>query len=327
MADAFVDLYEVLELPLDADRVTIRKKINELYLEAQRNLDHRNFQTRVKYQELFEVTLPQARYILLDDGRRDQYDALVRSARAPKGTMAGGPTAPSSAPAAGGFKVADDPNSALPGQAPAIEPIPAASIPQITPEERDAQWAKWKSGLAEVLERETKDEAPKPRAEPKPEAPKRETKERPAINFDFGDENAPRRGESAPVPGAEELVEEAKARLDPKEVERRRTEHRRQIMKEILVGEGLKGMGIGAAMVVVPGLAGMFLFMGHFYPRGKEQLLPVPEGLMWMIWLLALGAGTFFMARGVSKALRKKRGAQLAKLSYDDIVKLSGRPM
>ncbi|RYZ65448.1 MAG: hypothetical protein EOP09_14275, partial [Proteobacteria bacterium] len=194
MADEFVDLYEILDLPIDTDRNTVRKRITELYTEAQRNLDHRNFQTRVKYQELHEILLPQARYILLDEGRRDQYDALVRSTRAPKNTPPTEVTpavpTPEAKPASG-FKLSGE--EGIPGQTPTIEPIPSASMPQITPEQRDEQWKKWKSGLAEVLERETRDEI-RPKAKPNvppPVAgatsgdappPKCENKPRPVIN-------------------------------------------------------------------------------------------------------------------------------------------------
>jgi hypothetical protein len=322
VADEFVDLYETLDLPMDSDRNTVRKRINELYIEAQRNLDHRNFQTRIKYQELFEITLPQARYILLDEGRRDQYDALVRSTRAPKGQTAGasaGPTPTPSTPQSG-FQLEDS----IPGQSPVIEPIPSSNVPEITPEERDAQWQKWKSGLAEVLERESTDEI---RQKTKPAisaststntepATKKESKARPVIKFDFGEEEDHEGG-------FEGSSDEAK--LNKKEVEQRRTDHRRDLMKDILVGEGIKGMAIGAAMVAIPGVIAMITFMSHFYPRGKAAGLPVPEGMAWLIWLALLGVAGFFASRGMSKSMKKKRAMDLGKLPYEEIVRISGR--
>jgi hypothetical protein len=321
VADEFVDLYETLDLPMDTDRNTVRKRINELYIEAQRNLDHRNFQTRVKYQELFEITLPQARYILLDEGRRDQYDALVRSTRAPKGQMTG--DAQASAPAASapqtGFQLED----AIPGQTPTIEPIPSSTVPEITPEQRDEQWQKWKSGLAEVLEREAGEEIrqkTKPiisssSTTPTESAPKKESKARPVIKFDFGDDEDNQNAEGS----------SDEPQLDKKEVERRRTEHRRDLTKDILVGEGIKGMAIGAAIVAIPGVIAMVVFMSHFYPRGKAAGLPVPEGAAWLIWLVVLGAAGFFTSRNVSKSMRKKRAMDLGKLPYEEIVRISGR--
>ena len=81
MADEFIDFYKALGLPFDADRKQVRSRINEAYTEAQRNLDHRVFATRVGHQKMFEVILPRARYILLDDSRRDDYDQMVRAFR------------------------------------------------------------------------------------------------------------------------------------------------------------------------------------------------------------------------------------------------------
>jgi hypothetical protein len=73
----FVDLYELLKLPTDADQQALRKRINEYYLEAQQNLDHRNAKKRLHFQQMFEVYLPQARHLLLDPSRRAEYDRYV----------------------------------------------------------------------------------------------------------------------------------------------------------------------------------------------------------------------------------------------------------
>ena len=72
-----VDLYELLDVPRDADTPRLRKRIAQLYLEAQGNLGHRNFRRRFYYQELFEVYLPQAHHLLLNDARRTEYDAQL----------------------------------------------------------------------------------------------------------------------------------------------------------------------------------------------------------------------------------------------------------
>jgi hypothetical protein len=70
----FVDLYEVLQVPPETQASIIRKRIMELYLEAQKNLDHRNNKKRLFFNQMFEVHLPQARYLLLDPKRRATYD-------------------------------------------------------------------------------------------------------------------------------------------------------------------------------------------------------------------------------------------------------------
>lgn len=80
--DQFVDLYELLEVPPDADMGRLRERINKLYLEAQRNLDHHNFRKRFYYQELFEVHLPNAHQFLLDSAQRATYDRYLKAFKA-----------------------------------------------------------------------------------------------------------------------------------------------------------------------------------------------------------------------------------------------------
>ena len=71
---SFVDFYELLDVWPDADDKAVRKRISELYLEARENLDHTNHRKRYYYRELYEVQLPQARLILLDSAKRQDYD-------------------------------------------------------------------------------------------------------------------------------------------------------------------------------------------------------------------------------------------------------------
>lgn len=75
--EAFVDLYEVLKLRPDADTGTLRKRISELYLEARDNLEHQNHRKRFYYRELYEIHLPRARLIFLDNKKRLEYDAQL----------------------------------------------------------------------------------------------------------------------------------------------------------------------------------------------------------------------------------------------------------
>lgn len=178
MAEEFIDLYEILELPVDADRNTLRQRINELYLDAQHNLDHRHFATRVKFQQLFEVTLPQARYILLDDARRDEYNRLVRAFR---GATVGGPPAPNSnsevsptspppvspTSASGDFspqRLEERPQSSFSFEnASPIEPVPQIETdPAQLVQEREELWKKWKNGLETAVGAEA--DNPKSRA-------------------------------------------------------------------------------------------------------------------------------------------------------------------
>ncbi|MEO6907016.1 MAG: hypothetical protein ABI210_03920, partial [Abditibacteriaceae bacterium] len=73
----FVDLYDALNLPQNADIEKVSKRINALYLESQQNLDHRNAKKRIQYQQLYEIILPQARHLLLDKRRRAEYDRYL----------------------------------------------------------------------------------------------------------------------------------------------------------------------------------------------------------------------------------------------------------
>ena len=70
----FVDLYEVIGVGRDALIPDIRKRITEMYLDAQNNLDHRNAKKKLHYQQLFEILLPQSRHLLLEPDRRAEYD-------------------------------------------------------------------------------------------------------------------------------------------------------------------------------------------------------------------------------------------------------------
>ena len=167
MADEFVDFYEILELPLEAERAEIRKRISELYVEAQKHLDHRNFETRVRSQQLFEMTLPQARYILLDAGRRDDYDRLVKASRGAVASNSGAATeAPgrrdkgaSTVPGASGAGASGaGASGADAGRAPSISinPLPDAALdPAAIERERAELWNKWKSGLQSAMERDS----------------------------------------------------------------------------------------------------------------------------------------------------------------------------
>lgn len=380
MAEEFVDLYEVLNLPLDADRNTIRKRVNELYLEAQRNLDHRDFKTRVRFQELFEVTLPQARYILLDESRRDDYDRMVRAFRAPQGAPGvppgaspgasdgasdGEPQASSAtilgSGSTGGFRVASDSDASLPGASPTLEPLPEATTdPAKLARERDELWQKWKSGLEQVLSDETSDESK--RLKPAPRTPRREPAapvsraaestpvaaapspapgttapgttapaatasrsaaaspaQAPAVNFNFGDTPAA----VTPVVARSE----AEQALTDQEIEARRADHRRELMKDILIGINFKWTGIGAALVVIPGVAMMIGAMGWLYPRGETSRMPydIPSIVMWIFFFIIIALGAWALGRTLSKRARRKMVMELSMLSYEEFLRTASR--
>ena len=377
MADEFVDFYEILELPLDAERSEVRKRISELYIEAQKNLDHRNFNTRVRYQQLFEITLPQARYILLDAGRRDDYDRLVRTSRAPVGS------APASAPvqknqaaqttemgqeSGGNFRISP---TGIPGEAPSIDALPdPAPDPETMAREREELWNKWKSGLQGAMEREAAKEKERPAtpaatpladrieaaqtgaaqpqlvtdkalitpgspppaagasdidsaaARPKPRV------ERPRVKFDFGGESgqAPSGNEGADAPSAEARAAAANDQLTAAQVQERRDNHRRTIMKEELENTGVKGLIIGAGAVLLPGVIFMTIFMSTYYPPNKISVLPIKvAGVAWALWFLMLGGFAYASAYFLSKAMRRKQAMELSMLSYEELLRHSNK--
>jgi len=371
VTDEFIDFYEALGLPFDADRKQIRSRINEAYTEAQRNLDHRHFATRVEHQKMFEVILPRARYILLDDSRRDDYDQIVRAFRgvspvapaeppapqAPPSTNMGSGTsdtatapaeqAPSGPPSpvfgrgdASSFRLAEE-QAALPNgvRAPRVEGLPTSPLDPVQMEQRrDELWQKWKSGLESAIARDEQDKAePRPASlkpvaqtqvpvaqtpPPVPRSPRAPAK---PIEFDFGAGNAARRGESAPVPGAEELVEEAKARLSPEEIERVRTERKIEAVKEILMEVGAKAVITGAMGAGFP-LLGLLIFtMGHFYPRDAAPLIGLPSFIAWTLGLLIVAGAAAAAAHFLSRFQRQKRALELASLSLEDILRELGR--
>ena len=360
MADEFVDFYEVLELPLDAERSDVRKRINELYVEAQKNLDHRNFDTRVRNQQLFEITLPQARYILLDAGRRDDYDRLVQSSRASAGSAPAAAPAPAKSKGAR-FKLDQ---SAISGATPSIDALPdVAPDPETVAREREEMWNKWKSGLQSAMERETAREkikpadtaatpladrieaaqsgAPQPqsgaesaRIAPDSSAPKidatasapKSRPERPKVKFDFGGEekkeDAPQPGENAPASGAEASADAAKGRLTPEQIQERRDNHRREITREELENTGVKGLLTGAGIVFLPGVIFMTVFMSTYYPPNEESSLAIKSaGITWILWILVLLGLGYASGYFLSKSLRRKQATRLAMLSYEELLR------
>lgn len=319
VAEEFIDFYEVLELPLDAERGVVRKRINELYLEAQRNLDHRTFATRVRYQEMFEMTLPQARYILLDETRRADYNRLVLSMRALKSGSS--VVAPIAKPREktdfkeSGFRLSEEV-----GQTPPIEPLPNTPIDAAAvARERDELWRKWKSGLEQALERDGETEnnpqpSPAPQT-PQPRPPREATAPQSSAALDFNEK------QFASSAAAEEEADVLRAQQ--REVEQRRANHKREVLKAMLEGVGLKGMLIGAGAVGVPGVIAMVLFMTTYYPVGQAPKIELSSSLAWVLWMIALASGAFFAARGVSKSMRRRAATELSTLSYEELMRRS----
>lgn len=365
MTDEFVDFYEILELPLGAERSEVRKRISELYVEAQKNLDHRNFNTRVHYQQLFEIVLPQARYIILDEGRRDDYDRLVRASRG-AGASSGNSGSASAATAGekspqktetgqgdDRFKMAP---TGIPGEAPRIDALPDEVDPQQLEREREELWNKWKTGLQSTMEREaakdkareektpnattplsdrigaTQSGAPQPQVglgEPAaPGSPPRPVSasrlQRPKVKFDFGGEedNSNQTTESAAVAGSVASETPVAAGATLQQIEEGRVNQKREVIRAELENTGLKGMMIGAAIVLLPGVIAMTIFMSHFYPANQISTLPIKSAaLAWLLWLVVLCGLAFLCAHLLSKSMRRKQALELQLLPYEDLMR------
>lgn len=79
-AGDFVDFYQLLDAPTDATTTALRRRINDLYAEAQSNRDHRNVNKRRHYEALCEL-LPYCRIVLLDADKRARYDRYMIEAK------------------------------------------------------------------------------------------------------------------------------------------------------------------------------------------------------------------------------------------------------
>lgn len=80
-ADGFVDFYELLGLPGNAPAELIGERVNDLYLNAQQNREHRHVEKRRDADFMIEL-LPHAVNVLTNPDNRARYDAYAASARA-----------------------------------------------------------------------------------------------------------------------------------------------------------------------------------------------------------------------------------------------------
>jgi len=73
-AKQWPDFYSILNSTPETDVDTLRKTINKMYVQANRELDHRELSRRFYYQVLSQKVLPQCRRVLLDKEVRMAYD-------------------------------------------------------------------------------------------------------------------------------------------------------------------------------------------------------------------------------------------------------------
>jgi hypothetical protein len=343
--DEFVDLYEVLELPENADTETIRQRLNVLYLEAQQNLDHRNVKRRLQFQQMYEIYLPQARHLLLDTNRRGEYDRYLQAYR----TGSKVETSPDQAAAATVSTVGD-----MAGAPEKISHgIPELVEEQVDPEqlaaEREQMWAKWKMGLETVTAEQPLEPLPgaaapstqsspsSAAAEPAPAAPGGfprsaarpaavAPRQRPQPVVPRFQPPAPgqraaatRPAPPAPPAGARRPVAEAPAPPEhvPSEVERQREQQRYQLIKNAVQNAGLMWGAGGGAIGFLVGCAILFTL--------DNALKPAPFGLsrtvfdlIGFLFVLIASALAGVVAR---KKAKRKAVAELSQLSMEELMR------
>jgi curved DNA-binding protein CbpA len=351
--DDFVDLYEILELPTDAESETIRQRLNTLYLEAQQNLDHRNPKKRLQYQQMYEVYLPQARHLLLDSKRRAEYDRYLAAYHT-------------------GHKVAPAAKSESEVSMPSISvveepPLPgmAEVDPAVLAAERENIWAKWKQGLELVDESEAESHTePAPAAAEKitdsassaaaaeaaaastpaapsvppfarrrPAPPQRSGGGRPVLPPRGAGKAAPARptAPSSRPPGlsrtpgigtrgAISVDSEADAEAQ-REAERQQEleKQRYQITRDIVQNAGLLSGGAYAIGILVAGCVLLFLLMNYM----KKIPLGLSSGTFAGLCLIVILAAAIFGGLTARRKAKQRTALELSLLPIEELLRRS----
>jgi curved DNA-binding protein CbpA len=253
--DEFVDLYKILEISPTSSETELRERVNKLYLEAQRNIDHHNFRKRFYYQQLYEVHLPQAHQLLLDSARRTEYDSYLDAFNKGLPFPIGGTGAAPATTHSGELGRLEQVETNL---LPTVNAAPSAipTTPSAPP-----------TGTAAKPPSAKPADAPGAAKPTKPAAPPRPT---------------PKAAPSKPVPQPA-WAQRVTAELS--EAERRRDHKRRELIKGELVAAGQTwGWGIGVATFLVLGALAFLMF------QGKPALQGSGVGVA---LLLAYLAGTY----------------------------------
>ncbi len=235
--DEFVDLYKILEVSPEADEATLKKRISEKYLEAQRNLDHRNAKKRLEYQQLYQIYLPEARHLLLDATHRAEYDRYWQAFRSGKAVAPLAPAAVSPASQAH-LPSTDDGFHAMDG---------GEADPQKLAAQREQLWNKWKSGLE------------LPAASPAPVASTRQSVAAPVAAV--AEPEAPRRPKRKIWAKPNDEAEVAKRRQEQAERESARA-NVKQVTEQAETARKTYGIGGGVLFLVTVLPFYLFFFKG-----------------------------------------------------------------
>ncbi len=284
--DEFVDLYKILEMPETATETELRERVNKLYLEAQRNLDHHNFRKRFYYQQLYEVHLPQAHQLLLNAAHRSEYDRYLNCFN--KGLPFPTDTGPTgSGPTSGDLGRSDQI---------ATDMLPTSSAPVATAPETPTP-----TKFSFSPDTPVTPVSPTP-IPTRPVAPA----SRPARPTPPEPQLAP--GETAPSLAAQVAKRKAQVLMDASEVERRRDYKRRELIKRELTAAG-QSWGIGAGALVFVIVAALAYFLSH----GNITIL---GGGVAAAAVVAVVAGRYAL-----REARRRIVVVLSKMPYDELLR------
>jgi hypothetical protein len=281
---------------------------------------------------MYEVYLPQARHLLLDAGRRAEYDRYLTAYKSGK-PLSEVEAAPAPVVESGGM-------------ASVLEDVPEMVEPDIDPEvlaqQREQLWDKWKSGLnfsdddaptpaatdvapaapePAVVETENAAAAPTverraaPRSNARPTATET-AQRRPQIQtVALGEKEAPK---AAPRPAGQRLTPEELEKRSREEWERNREKQRLQIVGDAVTSSGLTWSFIGGGATFVIALITLFIVDSilngaHNYPFGMSRTVFTLIGFGLSVALAAIGAMI------VSKKMREKTQLQLQSLSLEEL--------
>lgn len=312
--EEFVDLYEALNLPQNADVEKIRKRINALYLEAQQNLDHRNAKKRLQYQQLYEILLPQARHLLLDEGRRSEYDRYLTAFKT-------------------GTKVTTTTQEAAERHFSTSKPTTVTERlkeeegvdPEKLAEQREDMWAQWKHGLEQVVDEPSYSEET---AESDPLAPKANIPSPTSTSTPKSSAAQPSRAPELRRAGQE--TEEGHHGFSSAALQggsqrlsvdaKRQQDQQRAKMIERAANNSMfpRGLMVGVPVFLV--CSGVFYFATNYLTSNGYLIGTIGEvaNLGWGPLAIVIA---YFQGRGAAESARQDTISKLSKYSFDELKK------
>lgn len=320
--DGFVDLYEILQVPPDCDATVLRRRISQSYLEAQKNLDHRNAAKRLQFQQLYEVVLPQARHLLLDPSRREEYDRYLIAYRSGRPVEA----APQSA---GAPQSTSTPSLDIPDMTPPsdVDPVKLAA-------EREAMWDTWKSGLETPTEPDTYTLPPhasnapatETSAAPQTSAATATIASSSATHGATVQNVAPRAVATRSWGNAKSAadIQQENANRSAEELEGAREGQRLEIVR--VQGQTASVIwGFASATVVFLLVFALSLFLESYFNTNNNYPIGLSRGtfiaLSFLLTLVVAGVAGWFGAQEG----RRRKASELSALSYQQLLKRTGR--